>query len=144
MFITSTECTSLCRRKSPVPPAVSGLFLVDIRPEISPKPRVVRGLGGGCGAAQAAEPIDVDGVVLRRETLRACKVIDSCVERMLEPLAQGDVLHGSATLADEVMVVTREVLCQLVEGMVGAVHEASDDADLLQHSEIPVGRTLRE
>ena len=57
---------------------------------------------------------------------------DGGVERPLDPIAQREVLHRPAHLADEVVMVFGEVLGKLVERVIGTVHESADHTRLLE------------
>ena len=66
------------------------------------------------------------------------------VERGLDRSPERNVLHASAPLADEVMVVLGEVLGELEMRVVGAVHKTPYHAGLLEHGKVAVGGALRK
>ena len=65
-------------------------------------------------------------------------------DRALEPGRRGHVFDAPARRADEVVVVTGEVLGELPACELVGAHDAVHDAGLLEHHEVAVHRALRE
>ena len=66
------------------------------------------------------------------------------VERPLQLTVEGDIANHPTLAADQVMMVTGQVFCQFVVGMVDAVDQAPHHAGLLHHRQVAVGRALGE
>ncbi len=56
----------------------------------------------------------------------------------------GDIAHGAAGVAEQVVMVTRQVFGQLETGQVVGAEETPDDARVEQHREVAVNRALRQ
>src|SRR5919106_867770 len=70
--------------------------------------------------------------------------VEGSFHAALQPGGNRDVLHGSAARADQVMVVLRQVLRELVATEVLADDHSTRDVGALEHGEVAVERALRQ
>ena len=73
-----------------------------------------------------------------------CRLRDRGFDRTLDALRSGEILDAAAVRADQVVVVSGEVLGELVPRELVVRHDAVDDARLLEHHEVAVHRALCE
>ncbi len=83
-------------------------------------------------------------MVLRAEARLARRLHDRGLYRALQCPAGREVLDPPAVRADEVMVVTGEILRELVARELVVRHDAVHDAGVFEHDEVAVHRALRE
>jgi thiol-disulfide isomerase/thioredoxin len=94
--------------------------------------------------AGCAHPDQVEAMVLRAEAGAARDRGRGGGDRTLEARRRGDVLHPPARRADEVVVVSGEILGQLPARELVGADDAVHDPGVLQHDEVAVHRALCE
>lgn len=91
-----------------------------------------------------APTVHIDRVVGRSESDRRGDLVEGPGEHDLDGLGEHDVDHDAAPVADEVVMMPGEMLVELEQCVVPDVDEATHDADIGEHREAPVDRTLGE
>jgi len=94
--------------------------------------------------AVGAEADEVEAVVFGPEADVARGFVDRDRDGAFDGRGRGEIVDPPAVRAHEMVVMTGEVLRELVPREVGVGHDPVYDPRLFEHDEVPVGGALRE